>query len=117
MKKARLVIAMVLVAMMTSVFSFASADAITVGVTADKTEVSVGDEVTVSFIAPEGLMALDMGATWNAEELELVSTKKGNAFEIAVKYGEDNNQGAGAACSQGGFDPATAGETVFSVTF
>ena len=117
MKKARLVIAMVLVAMMTSVFSFASADAITVGVTADKTEVSVGDEVTVSFIAPEGLMALDMGATWDAEELELVSTEKGDAFELTVPYGAANNQGAGAACTQLAFDPATAGATVFSVTF
>ena len=117
MKKARLVIAMVLVAMMTSVFSFASADAITVGVTADKTEVSVGDKVTVSFIAPEGLMALDMGATWDAEELELVSTEKGDAFELTVPYGAANNQGAGAACTQLAFDPATAGATVFSVTF
>ena len=117
MKKARLVIAMVLVAMMTSVFSFASADAITVGVTADKTEVSVGDEVTVSFIAPEGLMALDMGATWDAEELELVSSKPGSAFQLAVPYGANNNQGAGAACTQLAFDPATAGATVFSVTF
>ena len=117
MKKARLVIAMVLVAMMTSVFSFASADAITVGVTADKTEVSVGDEVTVSFIAPEGLMALDMGATWDAEQLELVSSKPGSAFQLAVPYGENNNQGAGAACTQLAFDPATAGATIFSVTF
>lgn len=117
MKKARLVIAMVLVAMMTSVFSFASADAITVGVTADKTEVSVGDEVTVSFIAPEGLMALDMGATWDAEELELVSSKPGSAFQLAVPYGANNNQGAGAACTQLAFDPATAGATIFSVTF
>ena len=117
MKKARLVIAMVLVAMMTSVFSFASADAITVGVTADKTEVSVGDKVTVSFIAPEGLMALDMGATWDAEELELVSTEKGDAFELTVPYGAANNQGAGAACTQLAFDPATAGATIFSVTF
>ena len=123
MKKARLVIAMVIVAMMTSMFSFASAEAAIV-VTADKTEVSVGDVVTVSYAIPEGmqLTALDIKATWDETKLKFVGIPLNeddeidSVFGIAIPYGEENNGGAGAACSQTGVKPAKAG-TVFTAKF
>lgn len=76
MKKARLVIAMVIVAMMTSIFSIASAET-TVAVTATKG--NVGDVVTVTFTLPanSGVYAFDMDVVYDKEELEFVSAKKG----------------------------------------
>ena len=85
MKKARLVIAMVIVAMMTSIFSIASAET-TVAVTA--TQGNVGDVVTVSFTLPanSGVYALDMDVVYDATELEYVadSAKAGDKVGMAA---------------------------------
>ena len=125
MKKARLVIAMVLVAMMTSVFSFASADAIAISATADKTEVEVGDTVTVTFEQPaSALTSINIGVTWDKDKLEFLGVPfdadedkiAGSVYPNAIPFGPNNNDGAGAVCAVSGTKTAKAG-VIFTAQF
>ena len=125
MKKARLVIAMVLVAMMTSMFSFASADTIAISATADKTEVEVGDTVTVTFEQPASVLTgINIGVTWDKDKLEFLGVPfdadedkiAGSVYPNAFPFGPNNHDGAGAVCAVSGTKPAKAG-VIFTAQF
>lgn len=129
MKKARLVVVTLIVAVMASMFSFASADAKTITVNADKTAVSKGDVITVSYdiSAGWGITALNLAGTFDPEVLKVVpqvneDDEEVNSlvtgyFGIDAPYGPNNAQGVGIVGTTTGIKGKTKADTLFTVKF